>query len=155
MHPRLVCCAGRVRPDWVRLAGREEYTGAGQLLDHPLQGAVRQAALVVGHRVTTADIGMRAGEKHLAYGGCRIPQRRREIVAPLIQCQGVKAIAHLVAQPSVGKFECVEGESRARNIVIEFKDYATALACYRSPEYQRAMQLRAGKAEIAIVVIDT
>ncbi len=53
-----------------------------------------------------------------------------------------------------GKFETVEGESKSRNVVIEFKDYATALACYRSPEYQRAMQLRAGKAEIAIVVIE-
>ena len=35
-----------------------------------------------------------------------------------------------------GKSESVEGSSRARNVVIEFPDYATALACYRSPEYQ-------------------
>jgi uncharacterized protein (DUF1330 family) len=35
-----------------------------------------------------------------------------------------------------GKFECPEGGSRARNVVIEFPDYASALACYRSPEYQ-------------------
>ena len=41
-----------------------------------------------------------------------------------------------------GKFECVEGASRARNVVLEFADYATALACYRSPEYQRAKPLR-------------
>jgi uncharacterized protein (DUF1330 family) len=53
-----------------------------------------------------------------------------------------------------GAFEPVEGESKSRNVVIEFKDYATALACYRSPEYQRAMQLRAGKAKIAITVIE-
>ena len=31
---------------------------------------------------------------------------------------------------------CPEGTPRARNVVIEFPDYATALACYRSPEYQ-------------------
>jgi uncharacterized protein (DUF1330 family) len=40
-----------------------------------------------------------------------------------------------------GKFECPEGLSRSRNLVIEFPDYATALACYRSPdsaEYQGA-----------------
>ena len=36
----------------------------------------------------------------------------------------------------VGKFECVEGTTRPRQVVIEFPDYATALACYHSPEYQ-------------------
>ena len=32
-----------------------------------------------------------------------------------------------------GKFECVEGTSRSRNVVIEFPDYAAALACYSRP----------------------
>jgi len=41
-----------------------------------------------------------------------------------------------------GPFEAVEGESRARNVVIEFADHASALACYRSAEYQRAKALR-------------
>ena len=31
---------------------------------------------------------------------------------------------------------------RARNVLREFTDYASALACYRSPEYQRAKPLR-------------
>ena len=35
-----------------------------------------------------------------------------------------------------GKFTSVEGQSRSRNVVIEFPDYQTALACYNSPEYQ-------------------
>ena len=29
-----------------------------------------------------------------------------------------------------GKFKAVEGECRSRNVVIEFADYETALACY-------------------------
>ena len=53
-----------------------------------------------------------------------------------------------------GQFEAVEGESRARNIVIEFKDYATALACYRSPEYASAAKLRQGTAVADIIVIE-
>jgi uncharacterized protein (DUF1330 family) len=53
-----------------------------------------------------------------------------------------------------GKSEAVEGTSRARNVVIEFKDYATALACYRSPEYARAKALREGKATGEIVIIE-
>ena len=52
-----------------------------------------------------------------------------------------------------GQFEAPEGVARARNIVIEFKDYATALACYHSPEYQAAKAFRdnAGIADLLII----
>jgi uncharacterized protein (DUF1330 family) len=53
-----------------------------------------------------------------------------------------------------GTFEAVEGKARARNIVLEFKDHATALACYRSPEYTKAKALRAGAVDIDIIVIE-
>ena len=54
-----------------------------------------------------------------------------------------------------GRSECVEGSARARNVVIEFADYATALACYHSPEYARAIALRAPPiADADIVVIE-
>ena len=53
-----------------------------------------------------------------------------------------------------GKFETVEGDSRARNVVIEFKDHATALACYRSAEYAKALKLRQGKAVADIIIIE-
>ena len=48
----------------------------------------------------------------------------------------------------------MEGESRSRNVVLEFKDYETALACYRSPEYQAAAALRKGKADFDLIVIE-
>jgi uncharacterized protein (DUF1330 family) len=53
-----------------------------------------------------------------------------------------------------GTFEAPEGTPRARNIVLEFDDYATALACYHSPEYAAAKALRAGKAEADLIVIE-
>jgi uncharacterized protein (DUF1330 family) len=53
-----------------------------------------------------------------------------------------------------GKFESVEGTSRARNVVIEFVDHATALACYHSAEYAKALALRHGKAVADIIVIE-
>jgi uncharacterized protein (DUF1330 family) len=53
-----------------------------------------------------------------------------------------------------GAFEAVEGDSRARNVVIEFKDHATAAACYRSGEYAKALKLRQGKAIADIIVIE-
>lgn len=53
-----------------------------------------------------------------------------------------------------GPFEAVEGASRSRNVVIEFKDYDTALACYRSPEYQHAITHRAGRAVADLIVVE-
>lgn len=53
-----------------------------------------------------------------------------------------------------GRFEAVEGSARGRNVVIEFADYATALACYRSPEYQSAAALRWPVSEGELVIIE-
>ena len=53
-----------------------------------------------------------------------------------------------------GKFETPEGQSRSRNVVLTFADFATALACYRSPEYSAAKALRHGKAISDLVVIE-
>jgi uncharacterized protein (DUF1330 family) len=53
-----------------------------------------------------------------------------------------------------GASETVEGKVRSRAVILEFKDYATALACYRSPEYAKAKALRAGASSADIVVVD-
>jgi uncharacterized protein (DUF1330 family) len=53
-----------------------------------------------------------------------------------------------------GKHESKEGKARSRNIVLEFKDYDTALACYNSPEYARLVALRAPHSEADILVIE-
>jgi uncharacterized protein (DUF1330 family) len=49
---------------------------------------------------------------------------------------------HGAALVRAGRSEVVEGKARARCVIREFPDYATALACYRSDEYQRARPLR-------------
>ena len=53
-----------------------------------------------------------------------------------------------------GANEPREGSHRARQVVIEFPDYAAALACYDSPEYARAKALRAGAAELDLVIVE-
>lgn len=53
-----------------------------------------------------------------------------------------------------GKSESVEGTARSRNVVIEFPDYATALACYRSPEYQDVLKIRKPHGVADILVIE-
>ncbi|HEY7457158.1 MAG TPA: DUF1330 domain-containing protein [Xanthobacteraceae bacterium] len=53
-----------------------------------------------------------------------------------------------------GKYETVEGGSRTRNAVIEFPSYQAALDCWKSPEYQAAIKLRAPVSTIDLVVIE-
>ena len=53
-----------------------------------------------------------------------------------------------------GRFDSREGKARSRNIVIEFDSYDTALACYRSPEYQTAKAFRDGACEADFVIIE-
>jgi uncharacterized protein (DUF1330 family) len=53
-----------------------------------------------------------------------------------------------------GKSEAVEGAARSRNVVIEFPDYATALACYRSPEYQANIKVRQPHSSANVLIIE-
>ena len=52
-----------------------------------------------------------------------------------------------------GPFTQLEGENRSRNVILEFEDEATALACYNSPEYQRAFKIREHIAEANIIIM--
>jgi uncharacterized protein (DUF1330 family) len=53
-----------------------------------------------------------------------------------------------------GKFTALEGEARERNVVIEFPDRETALACYHSPEYQAAARIRQASSLSELVVVE-
>lgn len=53
-----------------------------------------------------------------------------------------------------GPFDSMEGTSRDRNVVVEFKDLATAKACYQSPEYQAAKAVREKYAEADFIIIE-
>jgi uncharacterized protein (DUF1330 family) len=53
-----------------------------------------------------------------------------------------------------GTFKQVEGEGRSRQVVIEFPDYAAALACYHDPEYEQAHQLRNAGTKGDMVIVE-
>jgi uncharacterized protein (DUF1330 family) len=53
-----------------------------------------------------------------------------------------------------GRFECLEGDSRSRNVVIEFPSFDAALECWRSPEYQHAITLRLPVSTLDLVIIE-
>jgi uncharacterized protein (DUF1330 family) len=53
-----------------------------------------------------------------------------------------------------GKHQGVEGQTRSRNVVVEFPDYATAVACYNSPEYQQNLKIRQANAITNLVIVE-
>lgn len=53
-----------------------------------------------------------------------------------------------------GKSVATEGQPRSRAVVIEFDDYETALACYRSPEFAKAIAMRQRLADTDFLVVE-
>jgi uncharacterized protein (DUF1330 family) len=53
-----------------------------------------------------------------------------------------------------GKYECPEGSTRQRQVIIEFPDYVAALACYRSPEYQANIKVRQPHSTADLVIVE-
>jgi len=53
-----------------------------------------------------------------------------------------------------GTFERMEGKARERNVVVEFADRETALACYRSTVYQQAKAIRQQIADADFIIVD-
>lgn len=53
-----------------------------------------------------------------------------------------------------GQFELIEGHTRDRNVVVEFADHETAMACYRSAEYQRAKTIRQQHADADFIIVE-
>ncbi|NNG38867.1 DUF1330 domain-containing protein [Flexivirga sp. ID2601S] len=53
-----------------------------------------------------------------------------------------------------GPYEAVEGDSRPRNVVIEFPSYRAALDCYNSAAYQAAREYREKAADADIIIVE-
>jgi uncharacterized protein (DUF1330 family) len=53
-----------------------------------------------------------------------------------------------------GRFECLEGVSRARNAVIEFPTYQAAVDCWNSAAYQQALKLRQPVSTADLIVVE-
>jgi len=85
----------------------------------------------------------------------RVDVKNPEAYAEYVRL-GTEAIRKFGGKPLVrgGKHEAMEGTARARNVVLEFDDYETALAYYRSADYQAAKAKRAGAADMEIVVVE-
>jgi uncharacterized protein (DUF1330 family) len=52
-----------------------------------------------------------------------------------------------------GQGENPEGQPRSRVVVLEFPTFDAAIKCYHSPEYAKAMELRAGKSIMDLAIV--
>lgn len=53
-----------------------------------------------------------------------------------------------------GRIVALEGQARARNIVVEFPSMEEAEACFRSPEYQKALVWRHKSSTGEVVLVE-
>jgi uncharacterized protein (DUF1330 family) len=53
-----------------------------------------------------------------------------------------------------GRYEAKEGPARARNVIIEFPDYASALAFYDDPAYREVLPHGLAGSEREIVIVE-
>ena len=53
-----------------------------------------------------------------------------------------------------GEVNALEGEARARNVIIEFPSLQAALDCYNSEEYQAAKAIRVTVADGEIIAVE-
>jgi uncharacterized protein (DUF1330 family) len=53
-----------------------------------------------------------------------------------------------------GETHSLEGQNRARNVVIEFASVQDALDCYNSDEYQAAVKIRQSVADSELIIVE-
>lgn len=53
-----------------------------------------------------------------------------------------------------GRCVALEGTARERNVVVEFDNFDTAMACYKSPEYTAAKAIRQASAEADFLIVE-
>lgn len=81
----------------------------------------------------------------------RDPERYKDYVTaakPAFEKYGARFLAR------GGRYERLEGQVRARNVVIEFPSLEAAHDCYHSPEYQIAAGIRQEVADAEMVIVE-
>jgi uncharacterized protein (DUF1330 family) len=85
---------------------------------------------------------------------------RADIHSPEAYAQYAKAATEAIAKHGGkplargGAYEAVEGQARARNVVLEFESVEAAKRFYFSEEYQRARNMREYAATVDYVIVE-
>ena len=92
-----------------------------------------------GYWINQSDVTDEAG--HAIYA---------KAVAEYLARLGAKTLVFSEA----ARIEVVEGSPRSRQLIQEFPDYESALAAYRSEEYQEIKKLRLNTATIDLAIVE-
>ncbi len=79
------------------------------------------------------------------------PERYKDYVAtakPAFEAHGARFLVR------GGAYRAMEGNARARNVVIEFESVERARACYASEQYQKAAAIRHTCADAEMVIVE-
>jgi len=89
------------------------------------------------------------------YWIAHVDVREPEVYKEYVRLNGI-AFAKYGAKFLVrsGTSEVRAGSLKPRHVVIEFDSYATAKACYDSPEYQAALQVRNTASDADMVIVE-
>ena len=85
---------------------------------------------------------------------------RIDVTEPERYARYVAAVPGIVAKYGgrfivrAGRHEAKEGPARARNVVIEFPDYASALAFYDDADYRVVLPDGVGGSEREVVIVE-
>ncbi len=90
-----------------------------------------------GYWIVSIDIT--DAEKFPAYSAANVAAREK---------YGAKFLA------KAGRHMVTEGQAYSRNTIVEFESYDLAVACYQSPEYQTALDLRRDAAVANFVIVE-
>jgi len=116
--------------------------------------AIRVPVSYGEHLIVEGVEGAPSATPGAAYWIMRIDVHDPETYKAYIEADAVaSAIYHPNFLVRGGRFEAVQGVARARNVLVAFPDYETALACYNSPEYQHALSFRLKAAEAEVVLM--
>lgn len=53
-----------------------------------------------------------------------------------------------------GRYECLEGNCRPRNVVIEFPTMEAAVGCYKSASYAKALEFSSRSSDRDMVIVE-
>jgi uncharacterized protein (DUF1330 family) len=85
---------------------------------------------------------------------------RADIHSPEAYAQYAKAASEAIkkhgGRPLArgGAYEAMEGQARARNVILEFDSFEAARAFYLSEDYQRAKTMRDYAATVEYVIVE-
>ena len=104
----------RIWRDRARKRREEGHADLREVSHHPVQGPVRQAALIVGLGISASDIAVCSGKQSLSDIGRRIPEGGFEVIASFVQGHCMEAHAHFLAQLGIDKLKCIHTITLAR-----------------------------------------